>query len=161
MVGSFADCCARAARGNAAAQRDEFATPHGRSLSPRIAAYHVADWMLPLCIATNLPIDGALWVIHLGLIRLTNSWHVRCTSDSSRISALQRSDEECQQETFAAMRKNAKLNYSITSSAIARMPGGMSRRRAFAVLRLMTKSNLVDCCTGRSAGFSPLRMRPT
>jgi hypothetical protein len=30
---------------------------------------------------------------HVGLLRPTNSWHVRCTSDSSRISALQRFDE--------------------------------------------------------------------
>ena len=29
----------------------------------------------------------------------------------------------------------------------------------FAVLRLISNSNLVDCWTGRSAGFSPLRMR--
>ena len=28
-----------------------------------------------------------------------------------------------------------------------------------AVLRLMTSSNFVGCSTGRSAGFSPLRMR--
>src|SRR6266446_5549852 len=32
---------------------------------------------------------------------------------------------------------------------------------AFAVLRLITNSNLVTCCTGRSAGFVPLRMRTT
>ena len=31
----------------------------------------------------------------------------------------------------------------------------------FAVLRLMTKLNLVGCCTGISAGFSPPSMRPT
>ena len=31
---------------------------------------------------------------------------------------------------------------------------------AFAVLRLIRKSNLVACWTGMSAGFSPLRMRP-
>jgi hypothetical protein len=37
---------------------------------------------------------------------------------------------------------------------------GMSRPGAFAVLRLMTKSNLVGCATGRSAGLLPLRMRP-
>ena len=30
---------------------------------------------------------------------------------------------------------------------------------ALAVLRLITISNLVGACTGRSAGFSPLRMR--
>src|SRR5262249_42514248 len=32
--------------------------------------------------------------------------------------------------------------------------------RAFAVLRLTASSNFTVCCTGRSAGFSPLRMRP-
>ena len=39
--------------------------------------------------------------------------------------------------------------------------GGTSRPSALAVLRLMTSSNLVGACTGRSAGFSPLRMRST
>ena len=33
------------------------------------------------------------------------------------------------------------------------------RPSAFAVLRLRTNSNLVGAWTGRSAGFSPLRMR--
>jgi hypothetical protein len=37
--------------------------------------------------------------------------------------------------------------------------GGTSRQSAFAVLRLITSSYLVGFCTGRSAGFSPLRMR--
>ena len=37
---------------------------------------------------------------------------------------------------------------------------GLSRPSALAVLRLMTSSNLVGCMTGRSAGLSPLRMRP-
>jgi hypothetical protein len=32
---------------------------------------------------------------------------------------------------------------------------------AFAVLRLMKSSTFVACCTGRSTGFSPLRMRST
>jgi hypothetical protein len=34
-----------------------------------------------------------------------------------------------------------------------------SRPRAFAVLRLIAVSYLVGVCTGRSAGFLPLRMR--
>jgi len=38
--------------------------------------------------------------------------------------------------------------------------GGTSRPGALAVGKLMTSSNLVGCTTGRSAGFSPLRMRP-
>jgi Mechanosensitive ion channel len=51
-------------------------------------------------------------------------------------------------------------SYSSTSSTIANTPGGMARLSAFAVLRLMTRSNLVACSTGRSPGFSPLRTRP-
>src|SRR5262245_26641257 len=52
-------------------------------------------------------------------------------------------------------------NHSITSSARASSDGGTSRPRALAVLRLITSSYLVGACTGRSAGFSPLRMRST
>src|SRR5215831_5717506 len=51
--------------------------------------------------------------------------------------------------------------YSITSSARASSVAGTVRLSAFAVLRLITSSYLVGACTGRSAGFSPLRMRST
>jgi hypothetical protein len=51
--------------------------------------------------------------------------------------------------------------YSITSSARARSVGGTVRPSNLAVLRLMTNSYLVGACTGRPAGFSPLRMRST
>src|SRR5262249_29082720 len=51
--------------------------------------------------------------------------------------------------------------HSITSSARASTVAGISRPSAFAVLRLITNSYLVGACTGRSAGFSPLRMRST
>jgi hypothetical protein len=51
--------------------------------------------------------------------------------------------------------------YSIPSSAQASSVGGTVMPNAFAVLILMTISNLVGACTGRSAGFSPLRMRST
>ena len=51
--------------------------------------------------------------------------------------------------------------YSITSSARASSVGGISKPSALAVLRLITSSYLVGACTGRSAGFSPLRMRST
>jgi hypothetical protein len=36
----------------------------------------------------------------------------------------------------------------------------MVRPRALAVFMLMTNSNLFDCTIGKSAGFSPFRMRP-
>ena len=50
--------------------------------------------------------------------------------------------------------------HSITSSARPRSDSGKLRPSALAVLRLTISSTLVDCCTGRSAGFSPLRTRP-
>ncbi len=49
--------------------------------------------------------------------------------------------------------------YSITSSASASNVGGTVRPSERAVDRLMTRSNLFACTTGRSAGISPLRMR--
>ena len=51
--------------------------------------------------------------------------------------------------------------YSITSSAVASSVGDISTLSAFAVLRLMTSSNFVARITGRSAGFSPFKIRPT
>ena len=51
--------------------------------------------------------------------------------------------------------------YSITSLARASTDGGTVRPSALAVFRLITSSYLVGACTGRSAGFSPLRMRST
>src|SRR5262245_22429623 len=57
--------------------------------------------------------------------------------------------------------ERAPPHHSITSSARASKVGGSSRSSALAVLRLITSSNLVGVCTGRSPGFSPLRMRST
>jgi len=51
-----------------------------------------------------------------------------------------------------------RQNYSITSSAMASSEGAIGRPSALAVLRLMTRSNFVDCSTGRSAGFAPCRI---
>ena len=51
--------------------------------------------------------------------------------------------------------------HSITSSARASSAGGTVIPSALAVFRLITSSNLVGACTGRSAGFSPLRIRST
>src|SRR5262245_5185249 len=51
--------------------------------------------------------------------------------------------------------------HSITSSARASRVGGTLRPSAFAVFRLIVNSNLMGCCTGRSLGLSPLRMRST
>jgi hypothetical protein len=57
------------------------------------------------------------------------------------------------------VRPLASPHHSITSSAVANSVSGMVRPSTLAVLRLMTSSIFVTCGTGRSAGFSPLRMR--
>src|SRR5262249_49610942 len=51
--------------------------------------------------------------------------------------------------------------HSITSSARASSDGGTSTPSALAVLRLITSSYLIGAWTGRSAGFSPLRISLT
>src|SRR5262249_61621401 len=57
------------------------------------------------------------------------------------------------QAEFCEIESGKRSDYSITSSASARSLSGISRWSAFAVLRLITNSNLVGCHTGRSAGF--------
>jgi hypothetical protein len=63
--------------------------------------------------------------------------------------------------TISALVLLSPSGYSMTSSARARSVGGTSSPRAFAVFRLITSSYLVGACTGRSAGFSPFRIRST
>jgi hypothetical protein len=52
-------------------------------------------------------------------------------------------------------------SYWITSSAVASSVSGNMRPSALAVFILSTVRYLVGACTGRSAGFAPLRMRST
>src|SRR5262249_46651535 len=70
-----------------------------------------------------------------------------------------RTEDRCRRRATEHRDELAAL-HSMTSSAMASMPGGMVRPSAFALLRLMINSNLESCTTGRSAAFSPLRMRP-
>src|SRR5215471_5363868 len=51
--------------------------------------------------------------------------------------------------------------HSITSSARASSVGGTSMPSAFAVVRLIARSNLVGCSTGMSAGFAPRKILST
>ena len=83
---------------------------------------------------------------------------VRCWSDSCQKIA----GRECSEVPIADIpRRSEKHRYSITSSARASSDGGISRPSAFAVFRLITSSYLVGFCTGRSAGFAPLKIRST
>src|SRR5262245_7388916 len=50
-------------------------------------------------------------------------------------------------------------SHSITSSARPSSARGKVRPSALAVFMLIISSTLVACCTGRSAGLAPLRIR--
>jgi len=62
-------------------------------------------------------------------------------------------------QSFRACR-GKRHRYSITSSARPSSEFGTVRPSVLAVLRLRISSTFVACCTGRSEGFSPLRIRP-
>src|SRR5262249_28121840 len=96
--------------------------------------------------------------------------HVRFTPDSDRksglphkvMSALHPKADMCGATRDVRFGPKADMPpvHSITSSAAFRSPCGTVRPSALAVLRLMYSSVLLACCTGRSAGLSPLRIRP-
>ena len=58
------------------------------------------------------------------------------------------------------MHRSKPLVHSITASATASSLSGTVRPSALVVFKLIINSYLVGACTGRSAGFSPLRIRP-
>src|SRR5215472_1058571 len=70
-----------------------------------------------------------------------------------------RRQRPCCRPTAEKRDELAASNHSITSSARPSSCAGTSRPRALAALRLITSSNLTGAWTGRSLGFSPLRMR--
>ena len=88
--------------------------------------------------------------------RWVKKTHYRC-----RLLLRARRKRPCRRRTAESRDELPPSHHSITSSARASSVGGTSRPSALAVLRLITNSNLVGACTGRSAGFSPLRMRST
>src|ERR1700732_3911407 len=61
----------------------------------------------------------------------------------------------------AENRDELAASHSINSSARRRSGSGIVRPRSWAVVRLMTRSNLVGCSTGRSPGFAPRRILST
>src|SRR5262249_48243211 len=90
-----------------------------------------------------------MMVIAASLFRLTGSLAI----DTHGHAATGGRSAEQRDEIAAAFHR---CNHSITSSAVASSVWGIVRPSAFAVLRLITSSNLVGCSIGRSAGLAPL-----
>src|SRR5262249_40070718 len=83
-------------------------------------------------------------------------------SDPTQLGRLLRAGRERpRRRSPAEQRDELAPPHSITSSASASSGGGTVRPSIRAVLRLIASSYFTGACTGRSAGFSPLRMRST
>src|SRR5215472_535920 len=83
-------------------------------------------------------------------------------SDARGLGRLLRTHRERPRCRRAAEQRDERPTFhSITSSARASSVAGTVRPSVLAVFRLIANSYLVGACTGRSAGFSPLRMRST
>jgi hypothetical protein len=89
----------------------------------------------------------------------------RATDDfplfSGKRTSLSVSRDVSKVPTGDIMRCGKKAVYSITSSAATSRSGGTVKPSDFAVFKFTAVSYLVGACTGRSAGFSPRRMRST
>ena len=85
------------------------------------------------------------------------------SSNGHAMSALSPIADMCGATSACPLSANSghRQFYWITSSARAINAGGTVRPSALAVLRLMASSNFVGNSTGRSPGFSPLRIRAT
>src|SRR5262245_39121131 len=77
--------------------------------------------------------------------------HVRFTPESGHV--------RCKHQCPLWAKSGHHKAYSITSSAISKNVSRIGKPRSLAVLRLLTSSNLVGDCAGRSPGDAPLRMR--
>src|SRR5262245_32051710 len=94
----------------------------------------------------------------LGIVR----GDIREHADAPRAFDLLRARRERPRGRRAAEQRDelAARYHSITSLSSARSLSGTWRPSAFAVLRLITSSNLVGCMTGKVAGLAPLRIFP-
>src|SRR5262249_15613687 len=103
---------------------------------------------------------------HRPTIVTTESIRRRTVEESDHRNRLLRPRRERPRHCRAAEQRDevAALHvytHSITSSARASSVAGTSMPSALAVVRLMTRSNLVGCSTGMSAGFVPRRILST
>src|SRR5262249_15534004 len=95
--------------------------------------------------------------LSFGIVRHPGHKH----ADAPNTLRLLRPRREWPSGCAAEQRDDLAAVHSITSSARASSVAGTSRPSARAVTRLITRSNLVGCSTGRSAGLAPRRILST
>ena len=115
---------------------------------PECSYLHAKLWLRPRCVGQGHTAPAPSCRHH----RCHQSADVCFTPESGHV--------QCNSVCPLCANSGHCSSYSITSSAAFSKPNGTARPSVLAVFKLMTKSNLVGCKSGRSAGFSPLRIRP-
>ena len=93
------------------------------------------------------------------LLRMGMRWHGSFASINGRMRKLSaRSEGPLPDSCTAANDVQSLFDHLVGEGEEL---GGIWKPSAFAVVRLMTKSNLVGCSTGKSAGFAPRRILST
>src|SRR5262249_47664592 len=113
-----------------------------------VAAFDPAEFVQPLHKGGDRLADHR----RRGPAKEPDSWQLRRLLRARRERPRGRAAEQRDERATAA--------HSTTSSATTCKVSGTVRPSVLAVLGLIANSNLVDCTTGRSAGFSPLRILP-
>src|SRR5262249_51174244 len=149
-------CCARAASGHAPAaplisvmnSRRLMSAPLGRGPHLTTATRRT------VCCASQQ--KQATHLLRTKLIGLPNHNLWPPHPSSTDVSASEVGREEVCQNGPERMQQglSTEVGYSITSLARASSDGGSAIPNAFAVFILTTRSNLVGCSTGISAGFA-------
>src|SRR5262249_53334201 len=111
---------------------------------------------IPSFIETNLAESSA----ECGHLSVRLRLGTRAKKADHRHRALRARRHRPRRRRAAEQRDERAPLHSITSSAALSSLSGTMRPCILAVWWLMISSNLLDCTTGRSAGFVPLRMRP-
>jgi len=112
----------------------------------------------------NPTLHGQRWHAHLLRVRLETRprlllWRKLLDANADRITGDAAATGFATRDAWYS-EQTSLVTYSITSSARARIEGGMVRPSALAVFKLTTNSKVVGCCTGRSAGLAPFRIFP-
>src|SRR5262249_22816940 len=113
------------------------------------------------------------YVLALDVVGFAQSFAERCQQTRHRLRRIRmdisddwdgrllRARRERPRRRAAEQREGLAPLHSITSSARSRNVPGILRGRASAVVRLMTRSNLIGCSTGMSPGFAPRKILST
>jgi hypothetical protein len=146
-----------------------------RQTTNKVAAQHSQRWdRLCLSLAISRCLGRSGKVEHLSTVQQGDSWRVKITwlngktnyagefsSENAAIEWINNHTWWLAMPDTENITSEENIGYSITSSARCRNDVGIVNPIALAVVRLMTRSNLIGCSTGMSPGLAPRKILST